>query len=53
MALKKAGAVRRIPAILSATSDLEVLVGGDDWALEGYAAGAVGWSDSSSSALSR
>jgi dihydrodipicolinate synthase/N-acetylneuraminate lyase len=37
------GDVRRIPAILAATSDLEVLVGGDDWALEGFAAGATGW----------
>jgi 4-hydroxy-tetrahydrodipicolinate synthase len=37
------GDVRRIPAILNATSDLEVLVGGDDWALEGFAAGATGW----------
>jgi len=33
---------RRIAAILEAT-DLEVLIGGDDWALEGYAAGASGW----------
>jgi 4-hydroxy-tetrahydrodipicolinate synthase len=37
------GDVRRIPAILNATSQLEVLVGGDDWALEGFAAGATGW----------
>jgi dihydrodipicolinate synthase/N-acetylneuraminate lyase len=37
------GDVRRIPAILAATSELEVLVGGDDWALEGFAAGATGW----------
>jgi 4-hydroxy-tetrahydrodipicolinate synthase len=37
------GDVRRIPAIANATSDLEVLVGGDDWALEGFAAGATGW----------
>jgi 4-hydroxy-tetrahydrodipicolinate synthase len=37
------GDVRRIPAILNATSELEVLVGGDDWALEGFAAGATGW----------
>jgi 4-hydroxy-tetrahydrodipicolinate synthase len=36
------GDARRIAAIL-ATSSLDVLVGGDDWALEGYAAGAVGW----------
>jgi dihydrodipicolinate synthase/N-acetylneuraminate lyase len=36
------GDVRRIPALLHAT-DLEVLVGGDDWALEGFCAGASGW----------
>ena len=36
------GDARRIAALLGAT-DLEVLVGGDDWALEGYAAGAIGW----------
>jgi 4-hydroxy-tetrahydrodipicolinate synthase len=37
------GDVRRIPAIIAAAPDLEVLVGGDDWALEGFAAGATGW----------
>jgi dihydrodipicolinate synthase/N-acetylneuraminate lyase len=36
------GDVRRIPALLHAT-DLEILVGGDDWALEGFSAGATGW----------
>jgi 4-hydroxy-tetrahydrodipicolinate synthase len=36
------GDVRRIPALL-ATTDLEILVGGDDWALEGFCAGATGW----------
>jgi 4-hydroxy-tetrahydrodipicolinate synthase len=36
------GDVRRIPALLHAT-ELEVLVGGDDWALEGFCAGATGW----------
>jgi dihydrodipicolinate synthase/N-acetylneuraminate lyase len=36
------GDARRIPAILAATN-LEVLVGGDDWALEGFCAGATGW----------
>ena len=35
--------MRRIPAIIDAAPDLEVLVGGDDWALEGFAAGATGW----------
>ncbi len=37
------GDARRIAQILELRADLEVLVGGDDWALEGYAAGAVGW----------
>jgi 4-hydroxy-tetrahydrodipicolinate synthase len=37
------GDARRIPAILYAAPELEVLVGGDDWALEGFAAGATGW----------
>ena len=36
------GDARRIPALLAET-DLEVLVGGDDWALEGFCAGATGW----------
>jgi 4-hydroxy-tetrahydrodipicolinate synthase len=37
------GDVRRIPAIIELAPDLEVLVGGDDWALEGFCAGATGW----------
>jgi 4-hydroxy-tetrahydrodipicolinate synthase len=37
------GDVRRIPALLAAAPGLEVLVGGDDWALEGFCAGATGW----------
>jgi 4-hydroxy-tetrahydrodipicolinate synthase len=36
------GDARRIAA-LRAESELEVLVGGDDWPLEGFAAGATGW----------
>src|SRR5919201_1891779 len=36
------GDARRIPALLDDT-DLEILVGGDDWALEGFCAGATGW----------
>ena len=36
------GDVRRVPALLN-TTDLEILVGGDDWALEGFCAGATGW----------
>jgi dihydrodipicolinate synthase/N-acetylneuraminate lyase len=45
VAIKEAsGDVRRIPEILHGAGDrLEVLVGGDDWALEGFAAGATGW----------
>jgi 4-hydroxy-tetrahydrodipicolinate synthase len=37
------GDARRIAAILELTDALEVLVGGDDWALEGFCAGATGW----------
>jgi 4-hydroxy-tetrahydrodipicolinate synthase len=37
------GDARRIAQLLELAPHLEVLVGGDDWALEGYAAGAVGW----------
>ena len=38
------GDARRIAHLVELAGDrLEVLVGGDDWALEGYAAGAVGW----------
>lgn len=38
------GDARRIPAILNASAgELEVLVGGDDWPLEGFCAGATGW----------
>ena len=37
------GDARRIAALVSAAPELEVLVGGDDWALEGLCAGATGW----------
>jgi 4-hydroxy-tetrahydrodipicolinate synthase len=38
------GDARRIARLVELAGDrLDVLVGGDDWALEGYAAGAVGW----------
>jgi 4-hydroxy-tetrahydrodipicolinate synthase len=38
------GDARRIAALVDAAGDrLEILVGGDDWALEGFAAGATGW----------
>ncbi|MEA2288078.1 MAG: 1-pyrroline-4-hydroxy-2-carboxylate deaminase [Solirubrobacteraceae bacterium] len=36
------GDARRIAQLIELT-DFEILIGGDDWALEGYAAGAVGW----------
>jgi 4-hydroxy-tetrahydrodipicolinate synthase len=43
MALKEcSGDARRIAELLGST-DLEILVGGDDYALEGFAAGATGW----------
>jgi 1-pyrroline-4-hydroxy-2-carboxylate deaminase len=37
------GDARRLAELLNATEGLEVLVGGDDWALEGFCAGATGW----------
>jgi 4-hydroxy-tetrahydrodipicolinate synthase len=37
------GDARRIAEILNAVDGFEVLVGGDDWALEGLCAGATGW----------
>ena len=37
------GDARRIPALLAAAPHLEILVGGDDWALEGFCAGSTGW----------
>ena len=37
------GDARRIPALIDAAPGLEVLVGGDDWALEGFCAGSTGW----------
>jgi 4-hydroxy-tetrahydrodipicolinate synthase len=36
------GDARRIAALVNDTT-LEILVGGDDWALEGFATGATGW----------
>ncbi len=43
VAVKECSAdARRIAELLGST-DLEVLVGGDDWALEGFAAGSTGW----------
>jgi 4-hydroxy-tetrahydrodipicolinate synthase len=37
------GDARRLSELINATEDFEVLVGGDDWALEGFCAGATGW----------
>jgi 1-pyrroline-4-hydroxy-2-carboxylate deaminase len=38
------GDARRIAELLEGSGgEVEVLVGGDDWALEGFAAGATGW----------
>lgn len=37
------GDARRIAELMARCPDTDVLVGGDDWALEGAAAGAVGW----------
>lgn len=37
------GDARRLAELLNATDGFEVLVGGDDWALEGFCAGATGW----------
>jgi 4-hydroxy-tetrahydrodipicolinate synthase len=34
---------RRIAELVNLCPDVDVLVGGDDWALEGFCAGAVGW----------
>src|SRR3954470_21185466 len=47
------GDARRIPALLNAAPGLEVLVGGDDWALEGFCAGATGWGDRGADGLPR
>jgi len=37
------GDARRIAELVDLCPGLDVLVGGDDWALEGFCAGAVGW----------
>ena len=37
------GDARRIAELVNLCPDVDVLVGGDDWALEGLCAGAVGW----------
>ena len=43
-ALKESsGDARRIAELVNLCPDVDVLVGGDDWALEGFCAGAAGW----------
>jgi 4-hydroxy-tetrahydrodipicolinate synthase len=43
-ALKEtSGDARRIAHLVNLCPDLDVMVGGDDWALEGFCAGASGW----------
>jgi 1-pyrroline-4-hydroxy-2-carboxylate deaminase len=43
-ALKEtSGDARRIAHLVNLCPDAEVMVGGDDWALEGFCAGASGW----------
>jgi 4-hydroxy-tetrahydrodipicolinate synthase len=37
------GDARRIAELVNLCPDIDVMVGGDDWALEGLCAGAVGW----------
>jgi 4-hydroxy-tetrahydrodipicolinate synthase len=44
VAIKECSAdARRLAELLNLTENFEVLVGGDDWALEGFCAGATGW----------
>ncbi len=37
------GDARRIAHLVNLCPDVDIMVGGDDWALEGFCAGAVGW----------
>lgn len=37
------GDARRIAHLVNLCPDLDILVGGDDWALEGFCTGAAGW----------
>jgi dihydrodipicolinate synthase/N-acetylneuraminate lyase len=37
------GDARRIAHLVNLCPDVDILVGGDDWALEGFCAGAAGW----------
>jgi 4-hydroxy-tetrahydrodipicolinate synthase len=43
VAVKECSADARRIATLLGSTELEILVGGDDWALEGFAAGSTGW----------
>ena len=44
VALKEtSGDARRIAHLVNLCPDLAIMVGGDDWALEGFCAGAAGW----------
>ena len=44
VALKEtSGDARRIAHLVNLCPDVDVMVGGDDWALEGFCAGASGW----------
>jgi 4-hydroxy-tetrahydrodipicolinate synthase len=43
-ALKEtSGDARRIAHLVNLCPEVDVMVGGDDWALEGFCAGATGW----------
>ena len=37
------GDARRIAHLIDVCPDVDIMVGGDDWALEGFCAGAAGW----------
>jgi dihydrodipicolinate synthase/N-acetylneuraminate lyase len=37
------GDARRIAQLVNLLPDIDIMVGGDDWALEGFCAGAAGW----------
>jgi 1-pyrroline-4-hydroxy-2-carboxylate deaminase len=37
------GDARRIATLVNSCPDVDIMVGGDDWALEGFCAGAAGW----------
>jgi 4-hydroxy-tetrahydrodipicolinate synthase len=40
---ESSGDARRIAELVNLCPEIDVLVGGDDWALEGFSAGAAGW----------